>query len=1007
MRNLFYFLRKFLATYRRQKISRKTIFAIIILLFFTIINSIILSYDIHKIISETKYINDKWVNRIVTLSLLNLKLQEYRRWEIRHLLEVQLEKMDDVEKKLAFLKREYSALIEKYLNLELNNDEKDYFETFFLKSIERYQDLNKELIFVSRKKDSSKYFEATERSREQIDFIISVVSNLIEHNETGSRESLKKINTLYRNFYFILICVNLFFLILLYFILSFTLKQFLFPLSLIKDSVEKIALGDWEAKINYKSRDEFGKLVKTFNLMIEDHQKNYSEKEKFQKEIERKEELFRTLIEISPDGIALIGLDYSTHWTNSNFLSLFGFESLDELKLVSATQFFSVMEKNFFTDQIRKILQGEFNTANFESTAVRKDKTIFPVEVGLACYTLDNIRAGVLIQVRNITERKSAEKALIENEERYSVITENMADVILVLDPITYKIKYSSPSIFNLTGYSVLEIKSSSIEKIFTPNSLKHTSKVFPMRVKKLLASRKSLKATYVDEIEQYKKDGTKIWTEVASRFILNEFTGDMEIHAVIRDITERKLIEKVIREKSQILSGVLTNLPVIVFRIDDKGIIRESIGAGLFKLGLRQNQAVNINIYEIYSEFKDLLIKAKTGEPQEFISTGLYNDGIEWFIQNYFFGDEFNQGWLIGFGLDISEQVRDKKMALAASKTKSEFLANISHEIRTPMNAIIGFADLIKNSNPQDKVLKFAENIRTSGKSLLSIINDILDLSKVEAGKLNIQLSLIKIPKLIDEISELFSAKIEEKKISFIVEIDKSLPEYILLDEIRLRQILVNLVSNAIKFTEKGFVKLKVKLENFNEAYSSLDVSFEIEDTGIGIAEEDKEGIFEAFTQGRNQDHSKYGGTGLGLSITKKLVFLLNGKIELESKKGIGSKFKVNFIELPSSYYTSNQEFERTVIEDSNNKLEEEENFSNEFPEKLKEDFNSVKQEINSISSASSINEIEEIIFIFKKINENFNHKKLSDLIVKLEESIQLFDMEKALSIIEKFKKI
>ena len=409
-----------------------------------------------------------------------------------------------------------------------------------------------------------------------------------------------------------------------------------------------------------------------------------------------------------------------------------------------------------------------------------------------------------------------AEEALVENEERYRIITENMADVILILEAKTMRLLYISPSVKSLTDYSVLEIMSLSHKDMLTPNSLRYAQRTFPFRIKRLLAGKKSLKGIYVDEMEQYKKDGTTIWTEVVSRYIVNQNTGSLEVHAVMRNITERKKIEKEINEKSQMLGGILANMPVVVFRVNQNGIITQSTGAGLLKMGLMENQAVNINIFEVYSEFTQEFNRALRGEPQVFISSGLYNDGIEWFFQNYFFLDE-STGGLIGFGLDISEQIVAKKAAEAASKVKGEFLANISHEIRTPMNAIIGFTEILKGSISDSIQKKYLENIVSSGKTLLALINDILDLSKVESGKLELELSPVNIENVFRELRDIFFQKIEEKNLDFQIIVDPSLPSEIILDELRFRQIFLNLLSNAIKFTDSGYIRLTAKPKCMN----------------------------------------------------------------------------------------------------------------------------------------------------------------------------------------------
>jgi PAS domain S-box-containing protein len=232
------------------------------------------------------------------------------------------------------------------------------------------------------------------------------------------------------------------------------------------------------------------------------------------------------------------------------------------------------------------------------------------------------------------------------------------------------------------------------------------------------------------------------------------------------------------------------------------------------------------------------------------------------------------------------------KEKAESASKAKSEFLANMSHEIRTPMNAILGFSEVLMNKLDQHEHKSYLNAIVSSGKTLMALINDILDLSKIEAGKLQIVKQPVQLPTIIEDIQHIFDKKIKEKNLEFLIDISPDLPKVLLLDEVRIRQILFNLVGNAIKFTEKGHINLKLeaKLKD-NGLY---DLKLVVEDTGIGIPRKQQKHIFNAFEQKDGQDARKYEGTGLGLNITSKLVENMNGEINLSSRIGKGSKFTV-----------------------------------------------------------------------------------------------------------------
>lgn len=235
-------------------------------------------------------------------------------------------------------------------------------------------------------------------------------------------------------------------------------------------------------------------------------------------------------------------------------------------------------------------------------------------------------------------------------------------------------------------------------------------------------------------------------------------------------------------------------------------------------------------------------------------------------------------------------ELVKAKKEADQARKSKENFLANMSHEIRTPINGIMGITTMLRNSPLNEEQSEWLDYLENASQQLLLIINDILDLSKIDSGKMRLDYAKTSLSNIIRELSNLFAYKAEQKGVSFHVAVDDELPKYILADSLRLTQILSNLISNGIKFTEEGSVTLETKL--LKREKQRVHIQFSVTDTGIGINSSAIDKIFQSFEQGEEGITKRFGGTGLGLAIVKRLVNLYQGQIHAYSELGKGSEF-------------------------------------------------------------------------------------------------------------------
>lgn len=400
------------------------------------------------------------------------------------------------------------------------------------------------------------------------------------------------------------------------------------------------------------------------------------------------------------------------------------------------------------------------------------------------------------------------------------------------------------------------------------------------------------------------KNGGQEFWVDVVLTEI--QYQGTPAIYVSWRDQTEQKALENSITESQKQVQAIIDSVPLVILVTDYK--------SKLLSANRKAKQNYGVSVDDTSS--KAMSHYYARSEEQDEIDTLLNNEGkIDQRIvpMKDTNGNDIqmmlsilpihyvNQLALLSIYVDLSDRVRmeqqlneAKELAETANQAKTEFLANMSHEIRTPMNAIIGFTELLNDQIKEPRLKTFIRTIQSAGNTLLMLINDILDLSKIEAGKMTLNKQPTNPKDLFQEIADIFAMNVQQKGLDLFLEVAPDLPEAILLDSVRLRQVLFNLLGNAVKFTENGYLKLSVKATNLDQPRSKLDLVIEVEDTGIGIPPEEQTRIFNVFEQQSGQDNRKFGGTGLGLSITKRLVEMMEGTIEVESEVGKGSCFKI-----------------------------------------------------------------------------------------------------------------
>ncbi len=397
-------------------------------------------------------------------------------------------------------------------------------------------------------------------------------------------------------------------------------------------------------------------------------------------------------------------------------------------------------------------------------------------------------------------------------------------------------------------------------------------------------------------------------WTLAKGKVVKRNSKGlPQRIVGTVLDITERKNAEERLRVSHERFTTVLNSIDAIIYvsDIDTYEVLftnkytRDLLGDIKGSICWQVLHKDKTGPCEFCTNSKLLNPDGSLGE---IITWEIYNDVTERWYEVHDRAIFWIDDRVVRFEIatDITDRKKSENQLLLAKQyaedantAKSEFLANMSHEIRTPMNAILGFSEILLHDTEDRKHKGYLETILNSGNTLLSLINDILDLSKIESGKLELSLEPVDLKIVLQEIQQVFSQKISTKDIDFINQIDEKLPQKLILDEVRVRQILFNLVGNAIKFTDSGHVIVSADLVSI-DSHNKLTLVLTVEDTGIGIPEDQIDIIFESFRQQSGQSTRKYGGTGLGLAITEKLVDIMNGRIEVQSTPSKGSTFKI-----------------------------------------------------------------------------------------------------------------
>ena len=720
-------------------------------------------------------------------------------------------------------------------------------------------------------------------------------------------------------------------------------------------AAESASIDSQKIAVIARRYDEPGQLAKAFQHLKLEIITRESKLNQAQAEIERSEAYFRSLIEQASDVIFILDRQQMITYASPSAVGILGYNP--QMMLGKSLLDFILSELHFsVTDFLSLAAESQGITVPIELSFRHQNGSWLAVEAIANNLLNDPVVNGIVLNLRDITEREQADERLRLLES--VVVNANDAIVITEAESLTApehpKIVYVNKAFSDITGYSSAEVIGKTPRILQGKKSERHILE----EIKQSLARWLPIKT----ELINYGKDGREYWVELNIIPIADRKGHYTHYMAVERDITERKQAEQELRDREASIRSLYEvttksdrSFSLRVEQILSMGCQQFNLEVGILSkieaeqyrviaVKLPDNSTLDINPGNIFAVEDTCCERAiSVQQPVSFLEMEIehpcYLDanpltylGTKVMVGGEVYGTlnfsslhshtepfktidleliELMAQWIGG---EIERRKSSTRLAQArdaaeaANKAKGEFLATMSHEIRTPMNAVIGMTGLLLNTKLNSQQQDFVNTIRSSGDALLTLINDILDFSKIEAGKLEFENQPFQLNYCIEEALNLVATKAEEKQLELAYLIEPKTPNYILGDITRLRQILVNLLGNAVKFTERGEVVVYVKVKQIEQATSEdssifmtqartkgnnvCQIEFAVKDTGIGIKSDRLDRLFKSFSQVDSSTTRQYGGTGLGLAISKKLSEMMGGTMWVESEAGVGSTF-------------------------------------------------------------------------------------------------------------------
>ncbi len=787
---------------------------------------------------------------------------------------------------------------------------------------------------------------------------------------------------------FVLLINGLFILLFLMLLLTTSgiiRKSIVNPLTYMFHILERSVIEEYPRQIDIENSgfSELDTILRAFNTMSEKVRSNTEKLSRFERAVS---EAGYAIYMTDPDGAIL--------YVNPAFERITGYSQAEALGKNPYMLSSGEVPKTYFSSMWDTILNGGI----WEEEIVnrRKDGTLYYANQTVAPISGEEGRISSFVAIQiDITQQKESQRRLRESETLYRNLFENAADSILLIDSGTLQIRECNQAAHTILGYSRDELKQLTYDKLLHPE-------ISSAVLEQLSASSENGRNAF--ESRHLTRDG-KV-REVMVHMTGLSLGSQPFFLAVVHDVTRRKQAEEAIRQSEQKYRLLAENSTDMISQHDMEGRYIYASPACERLLGYSQQELIGVNAYTLFhpedleriEESHKVIVDGGSKEGQnEGIASVTYR--IRQKEGTYIWFETLSrtiENGIIAISRDVSERVKMEKdlekakdEAEAANRAKSIFLANMSHEIRTPMNSVLGFNELISRHLDDPKLKQYTGQVEKSGRVLLTLIGDILDFSRIEAGKLQLSFEPFSPRRLSMDIVSMFGIEAEKKGLKFKLLIEEQVPPAIILDETRVRQILINLAGNALKFTEKGSLELIVRADYHPAVSGKCGITFSIRDTGIGIPDKEQENIFEAFRQTEGQSNRKYGGTGLGLAISKSLAEAMGGTIYLKSRPGGGSTFTLSFPDIFWSSSTSGnvlQEMNRV-----NEKPEEEEPLNRDFSELHNKE---LRERWNELRASMVLDDIAAFGETLLKEAEEGEHSRLRDFARDIIQAVENIDI-------------